>query len=346
MAPYFTLIGNENDIRYLYFDYINQSGWHEQDLLIEKTLQQFHDVSYRNYSVTLSVDNNRVKIWLYVLVQRLKRKCYTKISFEINQVLLNDERFTAFSELFIELMEQHFGIKEVPLTECIYAYILMLDTVIYLAPTVGQTKKTPIEKLTYEEQNKQGFTFDNRLSFEGQKLTEIQEQIASLLENISLLSLLTPLYQSNSYELNSYASETFPDLYEECLKNVMNIKLSHQAQLVFPKGIATKVTLLLSPYLLNNSVANNQKLLLNITGDSCYTVHLFSLLKKSVPSNYEIVCVFGERITDTYIKENKIDLVIHNDVMIEPIKACPLIKVSHFPSKREIEQLAIKLFEL
>lgn len=158
----------------------------------------------------------------------------------------------------------------------------------------------------YKEQDEQVFTFDDRFIFEGKKLAEIQRYIASLLENISLLSLLTPLYQSNPYELNTYAQETFPDLYEECLKNMMNIKLSHQAQLVYPKDIATKVTLLLSLYLLNNFVENNRKLLVNITGESYYTVHLFSLLKKTVPSNYEIVCVFGEIITDTYIEKTKL----------------------------------------
>ena len=346
IAPYFSLIGNENDIRFLFFDYISQSGWHEQDLLIDKTVQQFYDISYRNYSITLSVDNNRVKIWIYVLVQRLKRMCHTKITFETNESLLKEEQFASFSKLFIKLMDQYFDIKKIPLIECIYAYILLLDTVIYLSPTAGHAKKIPIEKLTYKEQDEQVFTFDDRFTFEGEKLAEIQGYIASLLENISLLSLLTPLYQSNPYELNTYAQETFPDLYEECLKNIMNIKLSHQAQLVYPKDIATKVTLLLSPYLLNDFVENNRKLLVNITGESCYTVHLFSLLKKTVPSNYEIVCVFGEIITDMYIEKNKIDIVIHNDVMIKPIKACPVIKVSHFPSKREVEQLMIKLFEL
>lgn len=106
--------------------------------------------------------------------------------------------------------------------------MLVLDTVIYLVSKVNQTKKEKIsKKMTYEKQNKQEFILDKFFLFEEKKRAEIHEQIASLLENISLLSLLTPLYQCSSHELNSYAKNFFPGLYEECLKNVMNIKLSH-----------------------------------------------------------------------------------------------------------------------
>lgn len=106
---------------------------------------------------------------------------------------------------------------------------------------------------------------------------------------------------------------------------------------MYSKGIAPKITLLLSLYLLKDSIEHNHMLLLNLTDDCCYTVHLFSLLKKKVPCMYELIYDFGERITDAYIEENKSDLVIHNDVITEPIKACPLFKTSHFSSKQEIE---------
>lgn len=82
-----------------------------------------------------------MKIWIYVLVQRLRRKCHTKLTFETNELLLKEERFASFSELFIKLMDQYFDIKKIPLVECIYAYILLLDMVIYLSPKAGHAKK-------------------------------------------------------------------------------------------------------------------------------------------------------------------------------------------------------------
>lgn len=349
LSPYLSLIGEEANIRYLYFDYTSQRGWREEDVHLDEMVQKFYyefqEAFLKKYQKVLTLDANRAKMWHHVILQRVNKHLYMPQRPDPTQKYPMTDRFEVFSEIYQQLMKKYFSIDDLPYEEHIYAYVTTLATVIYLPPE-GEIYSINLTKSHYDNQYDAIFDFDANIPLDPSKNKEMYHCVNSFLENISLLSRVTPLFQRNSVELNQYAKTEFPAIYQACLAKLKHVKLAHDARLVYPEDVATNLSLLFSSYLIDTTIENNKKILLSISGEACYIQHLIALLKKRIPSNFDVFWVFNEKITEAYIEREKIDVIIYNHVMLTPIEGCLSIKVSHFPATGELERLTKKLFEL
>lgn len=350
LSPFLALIGEEANIRYLYFDYTSQRGWREEDVQLDKTIQKFYyefqESFLTKYQQVLTLDANRAKLWHHVILQRVTKHLFIPPRPNVKQKYPMTERFDVFSEIYDQLMKKYFAIENLPYEEHIYAYVVTLASVIYLPPEGEIYSINLTRKHSYENKYNSIFDFKDSLPLDPFKSKEMYHCVNSFLENLSLLSRVTPLFQRNSWELNQYAQTEFPEIYHACLTKLKQVRLAHDAPLVYPEDIATNLSLLFSSYLIDTTIENNKKILLSISGEACYVQHLIALLKKRIPGNFDIVWVFNEKINEEYIKKEGIDVIIYNHVMLIPIEGCLNIKVSQFPATGELERLTKKLFEL
>lgn len=350
LSPFLALIGEEANIRYLYFDYTSQRGWREEDVHLDKTIQKFYyefqEAFLTKYQRVLTLDANRAKLWHHVILQRVTKGSFILPRTNVKQKYPMTERFDVFSEIYDQLMKKYFSIETLPYEEHLYAYVVTLASVIYLPPEGEIYSINLTRKHSYENQYNTIFDFKGSLPLDPSRSKEMYHCVNSFLENLSLLSRVTPLFQRNSFELNQYAQTEFPEIYQSCLAKLKKVELAHDAPLVYPEDIATNLSLLFSSYLIDTTIENNKKILLSISGEACYVQHLIALLKKRIPGNFDVVWVFNEKITEEYVKREGIDVIIYNHVMLLPIEDCLNIKVSQFPATGELERLTKKLFEL
>lgn len=350
LSPFLALIGEEADIRYLYFDYTSQRGWRDEDVQLDEMVQKFYyefqEAFLKKYQRVLTLDANRAKMWHHVILQRVGKHLYIPKKQEANKKYEMTDRFEVFSEIYDQLMKKYFSIENLPYEEHIYAYITTLATVIYLPPEGEVYSINLTRKSNYDNQYNTLFDFGESIPLDPTRRKEMYHCLNSFLENLSLLSRVTSLFQRNSFELNQYAKSEFPTIYQACLVKLKQVKLAHDARLVYPEDVATNLSLLLSSYLIDTTIENNKKILLSISGEACYVQHLIAILKKRIPGNFDVIWVFNEKITEEYIKREGIDVIIYNHVMLVPIEGCLSIKVSQFPATGELERLTKKLFEL
>lgn len=350
LSPYLALIGNEADIRYLYFDYTSQRGWREEDVhldkMVEKFYYEFQEAFLKKYQKVLTLDANRAKMWHHVILQRVEKQLYIPPKQDQHQKYAMTDRFEVFSEIYSQLMKKYFSIEYLPYEEHIYAYITTLASVIYLPPEGDLYPINLTRKPLHENQFDVIFDFAGAIPLDPLRKKEMLHCVNSFLENLSLLSRVTPLFQRNSFELNDYAKTEYSSIYHACLVRLKEVKLAHEAKLVYPEDVATNLSLLFSSYLSDTTIENNKKILLSISGEACYVQHLIALLKKRIPGNFDVVWVFNEKITQEYLKREEIDVIIYNHVMLEVFEESLCIKVSHFPAMGELERLTKKLFDL
>lgn len=350
LSPFLALVGEEANIRYLYFDYTSQRGWREEDIhldtMVQKFYYEFQEAFLKKYQRVLTLDANRAKLWHHVILQRVNKQLYIPKKQDPTQKYPMTKRFDVFSEIYDQLMKKYFSIENLPYEEHIYAYITTLASVIYLPPEGEIYSINLTRKSNYENKYNAIFDFEGTIPLDPLKSEEMYHCVNSFLENISLLSRVTPLFQRNSFELNQYAKTEFPEIYQACLTKLKQVQLTHDAKLLYPEDVATNLSLLFSSYLIDTTIENNKKILLSISGEACYVQHLIALLKKRIPSNFDVVWVFNEKITEEYVKKEGINVIIYNHVMLVPLEGCLSIKVSQFPAIGELERLTKKLFEI
>ena len=333
------IIGNENNIRFFYFQYFryahdNYNIYIREELtfLLCKTIYNIKDKN----NFVLNLDYQRLSLWMSIFEQRIKLKRFTHIPDKIIKKHIYSSSYSRFKKFFLLNFQTSEYLNNIPESEIVYAFITRLDAIIYEKGNAFFMDDFLVEHLKYEDCISNFFK-EKQLHL-GMHI-DLKLTLTAFLSNVMLLSDLTTYFQRTNEELLKYVHQHFQLMQNHWLTLFKNYSLDFH----HPNEVAAKLTLLTAAYLKLNE---GKKLLFSLTGDPSALMYYKSLATKVIPQGMDATFVFNEPLNNTLIKKLAIDICIHNFVPQEKLVVATSIKLSTVPQENEWESLLTKLVKI
>ncbi|WP_157456742.1 helix-turn-helix domain-containing protein [Carnobacterium maltaromaticum] len=323
------ITGNENDIRFFYFQYFryahdsyNAPVRQDQTFAIYEIIRNIRDEA----GVSLNVDYHRLSLWLSVFEQRVKLKRFTYISGKVVQKHLATPSYARFKKAFLLNFDTNEYLANIPESEIIYAFITRLDAILYEKGAAFFMEDFSDDHLKYDECIS-CFLKDNSLHIGAH--SDLKLTLTAFLSNILLLSDLTPYFQRTNEELLQQVNHHYQFMQNQWISLFKKFKLDF----IYPFELASKLTLVTIAYLQLHE--NKKNILFSFTGDPSVLMYYKSLAFRITPQGMNPIFIFNEPLNNTLIKKLDIDICVHNFVPQEKLDVQTAVKLSNIPQEND-----------
>lgn len=335
--------GKESDIRCFYFSYLNQrkqtdvmSTSAEDKKVISLFYKKILEKAEKRLNRVLHLDYHRVVSWLGVITQRLENGNYIKLSPALKEEITQKKSFQIFQQLYTDELMANFEFGNIPEDEMVYAYIICLDSVVYKlndGKHFRMRRDNACVKI-YED------LFEERhlkhLGIPDGKLEHARTSFIAFTENLVLLTQITAVFQKNSYELNVYTKSEYPYTYRYWLNQLTQNEHVKDLPIAYREDVAVSLTMLTCAYRGEENY-RNKKILFSFSGESTYMNYLMTRVRQHIPHGVKYDFLFNEEVTEAAIQERGVDIFLHNYDIDESLNNCLSLRISPFPTVRELE---------
>ncbi|MBC2265009.1 hypothetical protein HCB37_10830 [Listeria booriae] len=307
--------GSEVNIRYFfhYFFYSTDDVSHNfrPDKRIFNLFEKSFQYIMEHSDLEGHVSHRSVLYWIMVITKRLELRQYIQIS---DDVQLKQKELPLTYKSIENLAVEVLGLvlssdAEVNRNEMLFLDFILLDNYVYTeqfsSGIVNMENATLIENL---------FAMV-REYFDRNKLEEPDEASLSIfvffLRNIILLSRLSPLFQKNFFEVNASIKKNHGNIFEvwyDILKSNAVPELKH---IVHIDDVSVNLTMF-TLYVNNKNHGKKKHILFSFDGKTAYLNYLQVFAANIVGSNTKMTFLSNQRVTNDYIKEFEVDILVKN----------------------------------
>lgn len=335
------LIGNEIDIRCFFFSFFKNNNAMELLPSYKKHIKVYYDSvkeAQHSFSSVLQMDYRRAVHWLLIIEQRVKLGHFVSIDPSSIEVQCAKRGYTNFSNVYLKNMNLHLGITELPIDELVFAFILRLDTIVYIDYSNSNYALLNGDYISIATWEHLMTSFFNEFGLERESNEPLVTLLQAFLSNNYLLSTLSPLFQKNSHELNKQTQVHHWYAYSKWVAILSSFNAEKQLGITSIKDVAVSLTNLTASYLLESNLAS-KRVLFALSGESTSLNYLKILVASALPQKTPSVFSYNEPVTDQMIKDLNIQVCVHNFTLEEKLKNCTSLRISPLPTVEDLNVL-------
>lgn len=325
-----TIYGPEINMRYFYFQYFRYAHKetapvvkNEHYYLVSNTIKQMRN----EFGSVLNIDYYRMLSWLFIFEERIKQKCFLKISNAVKENFMHKHSYLNFKMVVFDYFKD-IGLSDfLTEDELFFAYITRLDTLIY------EDDKPFISDDLFEffnnfEKMVLAFLIQSKLPVSLN--FKLKDTLQAYLTNVTVLSQLSPFFQKHPSRLKNIVEKKHP----EVLKIWLNI-LNNESKFEYPYDMALNLTLLSVTKLFSR-----KKILFMLTGEPVSITYYKNLALNCVPKNMEVTFLFNTPLTDDLLEQTEIDLCVYNFNTEQKLSSTKLFRLSDIPLESDWNKLS------
>jgi Transcriptional antiterminator len=336
------LIGNETNIRYLYYAYLSEF----QELFISDCEEKLKYCSsiYENMKVILEKDHGKqlnysyqqITRWMLITRDRMELGKFARVKREVIERIQGRDSYAIFKEVYMSELIRQFENLEIPESEIVWAYVVSFNSVIYL--------NTQEDKILYHDEadNQSDKEKISLLLEKMMKTLNIQERdkddfllmhMAYLL-NLSLLTKISPIFQLGSASVKSYVVNTLEGLYTAWFQCLSDLDSSDLFPISNIYSMSAQLAMISSPFIYRQKT-RVEKILYSFEGESGFPVYLEALARTLLPSGTEGVFIYNEPLTSALLKKIQPDIIVCNYQPFDKVSGYKVLRMSYIPQIQE-----------
>lgn len=337
------LEGNEREIRMfffrLFFGYKNQL----HTLTVDKRFFDIiHDMKRRDETSfsDLYIDNYRCAGWFMIGIQRSLLRCDLCLGQKLVSEITAQPQFEVFKDSLNKAMQKVYTYFTLPEHEVMYLYLVILHAVVYggnddEASSVSNFTRLPYKH--YDVFEKFVATTLQKIYSNDQTFEVAVSRHCALLCNLSQLTKLSVSFQTVSNDVKTYVLNFHNELYLEWLHALKEHDNYKQLRFKYLEDVAISLSVLTMAFAYQYNVVY-EHVVLCFTGCASHVSLLTTICKTLIPTNVMVTVKFDEVINQSYIVENKVDLLVTNYDLGKNID-CQIYRMPHLPSMVECAKL-------
>lgn len=330
------IIGNEMNIRYFYFQYFrygrktsHNTLRDDQYMFVYNTIQSLID----NYGLVLNVDYYRVASWLLIFETRLEQQKFVQIPKKVHDKYKDKASYLKFKSAVLTHFSNNPLSSRLNDSEILFCYLTRLDTIIY-----EEHKSFFTNDFFYQFKNfeKLILSFFEKSNLGLSKNISLVYILQAYLTNLSMLTELTPLFQTIPYKLTRIVEKKYPatiTIWHELLKKEMDFSYAYD--------VAINLTLLTE-----TKMHKKKNILFVLTGESSSVNFYKENALKCTPYDMNPIFVFNAPLDNNLLEKINIDLCVCNLTPPKSIDPAKLFRLSDIPLESEWQELLTLLYNI
>lgn len=330
------LTGREIDIRYFYFHLYNHFRNVYNIEYEDETLNYFYPLLVsriiENKIERLHISSKRSLLWFTIFRARSSNGFEITLPDGLMNRMRINQTFDGFLKIYIETVCEVFHITSLSVDEATWFYVGVLESIIYKESEFILTR---VDKILEAPKIEAFLEFAlPTFSYPAMQSDQSYYIHSAYLTNLFQLSLLTNLYQQQSFDTIALIENSHPQIYTQWLTLLPRL---HQTLPMFVhlKDIAATLTMISVSCMQNGTIPKRTKILFSIDGDAGYPNYLATLCKTIIPAQVDAMFMFIQIITQTFIDEHAIELLVCNYNYDTPLINCEVMIMSLIPTKQE-----------
>lgn len=346
ISPFITIIGNEVDIRFFFFQYFRHA--HDSSL-VHPSEEQYEMIqslminAQKKYATQLNLDYYRLSNWLMIFEKRIETGHLVTIDSSIKNKHDKIEANQYLRAALKKYYENNKRVKKIPEDELVFTTVIKLDSIVY---ENGENIYSREYKhiLNSFDHLLEDFSAETPHIGTGSK-TELESLVRAYLTNTYLLSDLSILFQRATLSMKEHAKKYYLKtfhLWEKILsKNLLEVfPTAH-----FIEDIAVNLTILCIAYLRLHEVENTN-VLVSLTGTPTSLMYYKSAILNIVPNGITPYFIFNKPLNNYLIHALDIDLCIYNYELDIELTCEHSIRIPNAPTELEWIKLLPELLPI
>lgn len=345
-SPYLTIKGNEIEIRLFFFLYFYEAQTSPHVIEPTPEIKEFYQYCV-DYTLTSSHLNpilqyNKSTYWLMIILKRIQNKHFVTIESELFFDHKETSLYSAHKKLALDFSKTFdlFMIEE----ELVFFSLITHNNYYfdynYLLKNIYPTIQGPTEKELDQLLLKlpQFFSIDTLLT------DSINIAIKSYIKNMNTLTKLSPLFQRNNPELNSYVQNKHGYLLNDCLKFISeNEYFTKHMTIKYPLDVAVNFALITSTYI-HQTHYLNKSILFILEGNQNLLFFIQAQAQRFANQGIAVHFISHMEVSKEIVETLHVDLVVVNYEKLYLEIDVPILKIGVIPSQNDWNTISSMIF--
>ena len=338
-------VGKEANIRYFIYAYFSEF----QDFyfsVCEEQLQ-YCTIMYDNMKEAvikagrrpMNLNSPQVKRWLTVTSDRIKTDKFIRLDEAFVERICGRASYKIFREIYRDVIIWFLNKEEIPEAEFVWAYIMAFHSVVYRPEAEAELFRDEKDNEPYKRKISEIL---NQMIMKFEIKEEDKEQFLLLhtayFINISLLTVISPVFQIGFPNVKDYVIKNLQDVYNEWFECLGTVPKDELFQLDNSQSVPVQLAMISSQFIYKQK-SQADKILYLFEGEAGFISYMETLAKRFIPKWVKGTFVYSEPVTSELIERVKPDIIVHNYELPEKIQGCKMVRVSDVPQSQEWEVL-------
>ncbi|EUJ35019.1 mga helix-turn-helix domain-containing protein [Listeria weihenstephanensis FSL R9-0317] len=339
--------GKEENIRYFYYYFsitLMICPWNiAQDKSNMISLKKNYLFFMKEVGYDVYIQHRSILYWIKVISHRIEQGHFVKIDEAFKAEQMKTPRYHYVHQLARETLDPELD-NAMPEDEVIYIDLLLLENYLY-----KERDEIVMQRLYESKSWHEGLREFVELFFSDSKIEKPDESSLSIfmfyLENVLLLSRLTPLFQRNFYEINQFVKLNHPILYEHWLNELVTSDIPEIKSLEYKEDVAVNLAMF-TYYVTHQSYQAKKHILFALDGKKAYMNYMQVFVNEFISKHSKVTFISNKRVTNELIHELGVDMLVQNYRDETVITECLQYRTSRLPNMHDWERINSLLLNL
>lgn len=346
ISPYLKIKGSETNIRLFFFLYFYEAQMTPHVIEPTAEIKEFYHycLDYVSASSELNpmVQFNKSTYWIMVILQRIKHHHLISLSDSLiaeQQDTRTYSHFKFLASTFSDTFDVTF-----PESEIAFFSLININNYYFDYDYLLQSASLQIKEAADEELDQLLLKLPQIFMIDHQLVGTINLAIKSYIKNINHLTKLSPLFQLNNHELNTYVQNKLGYLLDKCLTFISeNEYFTKHMAIKYPLDVAVNFALITSTFI-HQTHYQNKSILFILEGNQNLLLFIRSQTQRFSDQGIQTHFISHMEVTKEVVAELNVNLIVVNYEKFYLTCDVPIIKVPVIPTQNDWNTISSVIF--